>query len=87
MDPVKCTSCGSNEFNEIEARMVCVYCQTTFSDPTRASMPKASVISVSSDIEALLQKCREDPRNRKRYAGLILDIDPTNPEAQQYLHH
>jgi hypothetical protein len=50
-------------------------------------MPKASVISVSSDIEALLQKCREDPRNRKRYAGLILDIDPTNPEAQQYLYH
>ena len=47
--------------------------------------PPRSVIDVESDIQALLQKCREDPLNRNRYASLILDIDPTNREARSYL--
>ena len=47
--------------------------------------PPRSVIDVESDIQALLQKCRDDPLNRTRYASLILDIDPTNREARSYL--
>ena len=40
---------------------------------------------VDSDIQMLLEKCKQDPANRRRYANLILDIDPTNREAAAYL--
>ena len=48
--------------------------------------PKDSNIDLNSDVERLLDKCRTDPGNRRRYASLILDIDPTNAEAIQFLH-
>jgi hypothetical protein len=44
-----------------------------------------TTISIQSDIDSLLLKCREDPINSERYAGLVLDIDPTNQEALSYL--
>jgi ribosomal protein S18 acetylase RimI-like enzyme len=40
---------------------------------------------VNSDIEALLQKCVDDPANRKRYADLVLNLDPSNKEALEFL--
>jgi hypothetical protein len=48
-------------------------------------LEKETFISLLSDVELLLQKCQDDPSNRRRYAGLILDIDPTNQTARQYL--
>ena len=42
-------------------------------------------VGVLDDVQRLLQKCEDDPSNRRRYASLILDIDPTNPKAQGYL--
>jgi len=37
-------------------------------------------ISLESDIERLLQKCRTDPKNKRKYINLILDIDPDNTD-------
>jgi hypothetical protein len=46
---------------------------------------RESTIEINADIQALLEKCKSDPNNRRRYASLILDIDPTNQQANQYL--
>ena len=53
------------------------------SAPAAAAARKG--ISLQSDIELLLDKCRRDPRNARKYANLILDIDPGNKDALQYL--
>jgi hypothetical protein len=33
----------------------------------------------------LLRKCQDDPLQAKRYASLVLDIDPSNKEAARYI--
>lgn len=85
MKLVACTRCGSKELTQERGYVICVYCQSRFAiepdDVTRAG----TTIGLASDIEALLQKCRDDPANRRRYASLILDIDPANEEAVKYL--
>jgi hypothetical protein len=82
---VKCSRCGSRELAMEGGYVVCAYCRSTFS-PQSGDLPQAeTVISLSSDIESLLRKCQDDPTNRRRYANLILDIDPTNYEARKYL--
>jgi len=86
MKIVECAACGSKELVEDSGVVVCVYCQTKYL-PERDDAPtRATVITVGSDIDALLQKCRDDPANIRQYVSLILDIDPTNVEAQKYLN-
>jgi len=65
--------------------VVCAYCQSRFAPEADDKPQKQTVIGVQSDIDALLQKCSNDPANRRRYASLILDIDPTNAQALQML--
>ena len=43
-------------------------------------MPVQSQISVNSDVERLLEKCRTELWKARIYANLILDIDPGNQE-------
>jgi len=80
-----CTACGSRELSEEDGYVLCAYCQSRFVPQADDLPQKETVIGVQSDIELLLQKCQDDPVNRVRYAGLILDIDPTNPAARDYL--
>ena len=40
---------------------------------------------LDDDVAKLLRKCRENPARARKYANLILDIDPDNPEALKYL--
>jgi hypothetical protein len=82
---VVCTRCGSRELLEEGGYVVCVYCQSRFA-PQADDLPrKETFIGLHSDIQVLLQKCKDDPANRRRYASLILDIDPSNEEATKYL--
>lgn len=85
MKSVECTRCGSKELFEDEGYVVCAYCQSRFMPEVDNNPRKGTVIDVQSDIQALLKKCIEDPANRRRYANLILDIDPSNWEATKYL--
>ena len=62
---------------------VCVYCQSQFV-PDANDLP--TVLDIQSDILSLLKKCIDDPKNRRRYVNLILDIDPSNTEVMKYLH-
>lgn len=85
MKLVKCIRCGSKELFEEGGYVVCAYCQSQFA-PQAGDLPaKETLIGIDSDIQTLLQKCKDDPANRRRYASLILDIDPTNYEAATYL--
>jgi len=85
IDVINCTRCGSKELVEEDGIIVCVYCRSRYVQQADDVLPRETVIGIASDIQALLQKCREDPMNRRRFANLILDIDPTNQEAKQYL--
>jgi transcription elongation factor Elf1 len=83
MKLLECARCGSKELLEKEGYVVCVYCGSRFQSED-SNHP--TVIDVYSDIQLLLRKCIEDPENRRRYAGLILDIDPSNSEVMKYLY-
>jgi hypothetical protein len=85
MKLVQCTRCGSKELFTEGGYVVCAYCQSRFSAQSGDLPPRETIIGLHSDIEALLQKCRDNPANRRRYASLILDMDPTNQEARKYL--
>ena len=82
MRAIICTACGSREFIEQNGTRICRYCGTVYK--VLKNVQKTS-IALNDDISRLLQKCKNDPKNAKRYANLILDIDPLNKEAHKYL--
>lgn len=85
MKSLECTRCGSTELREHDRYLVCAYCQSRYVPQANDTPFLETTIGLASDIQALLRKCEDDPVNRRRYAGLILDIDPTNQEANLYL--
>ena len=58
-----------------------------FRSSARTDLLEAHGIRVygEDDVAELLRKCRENPARARKYANLILDIDPDNPEALKYL--
>ena len=80
-----CPNCGANEFIYEEDYRICRYCNSKLKVIKEKKNETASSISLQSDIDILLQKCKDEPWNSKKYAGLILDIDPTNHEARRFL--
>lgn len=85
MKLIECIHCGSKELVEENGFLVCAYCQNRYEKPVETEAVADTAIELDSDIEILLQKCQKDPRNCRRYANLILDIDPSNEEALRYL--
>ena len=85
MKTIECTKCGSSDFTVNDGQYVCDYCKSKHVPDAGDLLAKETVIAMNSDIEILLQKCRDDPSNKKRYASLVLDIDPTNQEAYKHL--
>lgn len=65
--------------------MECPYCNSKFLIEA-SDIPQQSIgIFLNEDVSNLLEKCRKDPKNAKKYANLILDIEPTNKEALKYI--
>ena len=85
MKLVECTICGSNELFEENGYVVCAYCRLKFVPSSDDRPNTGAAISVYDDIRTLLDKCKSDSLNRKKYANLILDLDPTNVDAKKYL--
>lgn len=81
----KCTNCGSGELLEESGYWLCAYCGSKFAIEAADVPQKGMGVSLNEDINILLNKCRTDPRNARKFANLILDIDPTNQEALKYL--
>lgn len=79
MKLITCSNCGASKFTIRNQKYICVYCGSTY------EKSHTTTISINDDIQKLLQKCRENPLAAKRFANLILDIDPGNNEAKKYL--
>ena len=85
MKTIQCDRCGASDFTERGEYRICNYCGTKFAI-TMADLGIAeSGIGLSDDIKRLLHKCKTDKKNARKYANLILDIDPDNEEALKYL--
>ena len=99
MKALICSSCGASRWKEDDDYRICLHCGTKYEKPTErqkryinaalqvaATSQAKSVISLNDDVARLLRKCEEEPLNARKYANLILDIDPTNEEALRYIH-
>lgn len=81
MKALICDNCGASDFEKRNGLWYCKYCGTSFENDTK----KESDISLNDDVKRLLEKCKAEPFNARKYANLILDIDPSNTEALKYL--
>ena len=82
MKALICTNCGASSWRSEKGLKICTFCGTTYQ---AENLPKQSDIALDDDIQRLLEKCKAEPQNARKYANLILDIDPTNTEALRYL--
>ncbi len=86
-----CPCCGAPEFQDENGYKVCQYCGGRFlpnalvQNTPRTQPPVSAGIVINDDVQRLLMKCKTDPKNARKYANLILDIDPNNREAYKYL--
>lgn len=85
MKMIKCSACGADEFLTIPGYQICKYCHAKYQLTKEDMLVKDSVISIRKDVETLLKKCRDNPAKAKKYANLVLDIDPNNKEALKYI--
>lgn len=80
-----CKQCGANEFLEVPGYRICKFCKSRFVLIKEEQMPVNTDINLRSDVDALLEKCKKDPSNARKYANLVLDIDPNNNEAKKFI--
>ena len=85
MKKCNCPNCGANKLDYSYGYAFCEYCNSKFIIEKNDKPQTEPNFEIDNDIECLLKKCKEDPQNAKKYANLILDIDPTNEEAKKYL--
>jgi hypothetical protein len=77
--------CGGGDFFEQDGDRICRYCRSKYAIQSNEIQLQDSNIAIDHDIKMLLQKCRDDSANARKYANLVLDIDPSNAEAKKYL--
>lgn len=100
MEALICKNCGANALTRKNDYMYCPYCESRFAitredhssslggskhHTALSHSGMTSSIALDDDINRLLSKCKSDPGNAKKYANLILDIDPDNEDALDYL--
>ena len=85
MKAIKCAHCGGDEFTTKEGFQVCRYCKSRFVPSKDEAPTKSTTISLNEDVQRLLNKIETDPFHARRYATLILEIDPNNKEAKKIL--
>lgn len=89
MKLIICEQCGANELKERNGKLICTFCGAIYKDetlPNKHAEKKKTTIGLD-DVQMLLEKIKTDPRNAKRYAKLILDIDPDNEKAMRYFRY
>lgn len=80
-----CENCGGKEWLNKDGYRICQYCGSSYQLLPEEKV-KSSSIALNDDVERLLKKCRENPAQARKYANLVLDIDPTNKEAMFFLY-
>ncbi len=84
MKRLLCEACGANNLSSENGYIICNYCGSRYL-MKEESIKTTSEISIGDDVAKLLAKCKSDSKNARKYANLILDIDPLNNEAKKYL--
>ena len=79
-----CPNCGSQEYIEEGKFIKCTYCDTRFKKQKKDGFSQDVTIDLADDVSRLLQLCKKDKKNRRRYANLILEMDPFNRMARRY---
>lgn len=82
MDVLVCKCCGAQGLKKQGRYFICEYCDSKFLPENKMG---ESDIAIDDDVARLLAKCKSDPKNARKYANLVLDIDPGNFEAYKYL--
>ena len=101
MELLTCKNCGANALVPRNGYMVCPYCDSRFAiteeDRRNGLLGSGnhhtvlshscinSAIALDDDVARLLAKCKTDAKNARKYANLVLDIDPDNEDALNYL--
>lgn len=86
MKVLTCKCCGATGITVKDGFIACEYCDARYMlTPEDYGVTSTSGISLESDIERLLLKCKTDPKNARKHANLILDIDPDNLEALRFI--
>ena len=86
LNEIKCKNCGSTDFREENGYRICAFCGSKFLMAADNKPAKDTVLDLQSDVEMLLQKCKENPERAPKIAERILEIDPYNQEAKQILN-
>lgn len=100
MEALVCRNCGANALLRKNNYLVCPYCDSRFAitkeersnglfggshHATLSHIGVDSSVALDDDVARLLEKCKTDPKKARKYANLVLDIDPDNEEALNYL--
>ena len=81
MKVVQCKSCGSTELKKEGSYWICQHCGSK-NYFTKDELPAhESEIALNDDVKRLLERWDNDPTNARKYAKLILQIDPNNERA------
>lgn len=100
MEALVCKHCGASGLIRKSDHWFCPYCESryAFTQEEKRSLFQGgshavlshsgvnSSIALNDDVERLLEKCRLNPKQARKYANLVLDIDPDNKEALRYLY-
>ena len=79
-------NCGGSEYKRQGNDIVCAYCDTKYKITNDAPIKPQVTVDLSDDVSRLLEKCKEEPDRARRYANIILEIDPFNKKAKSILN-
>mgnify|MGYP004639388299 FL=1 len=86
MKLIVCERCGGNEFDYEGKTAICRYCGSRYAlEKDDATGQGDTRIALDDDVARLLAKCEAEPARARKYANLVLDIDPDNAQALRYL--
>ena len=85
MKRFECSACGANDLYEENGYVICKYCGTKFKKSLENGFGMESSIELDNDVKRLLEKIEKEPQNAKKYAQLILTLDPHNEYAANVL--
>ncbi len=80
-----CENCGSKEYTVQKKKVICAYCHTCYKAQKGDPFTFGAKIDLMDDINILVSKCIKEPHNAKRYANIILEMDPYNQFARRYV--
>lgn len=75
-----------NEFDYVGKIAICRSCGSKYAlEKDDVARQASTHIALDDDVARLLAKCEAEPAHARKYANLVLDIDPSNTQALKEL--